>query len=87
MRYSTTTTTLILTAVNLLMGAAVIAQDVGELCPTDQAGFVGCGINPSVNDGRSYIFICNGEEFVLFADCGPGYGCEVTSYTTAVCLP
>ncbi|KAF8147435.1 hypothetical protein K438DRAFT_1780059 [Mycena galopus ATCC 62051] len=54
----------------LFVGAA-ITQDVGEPCDEAGAGDIGCSNNPSVNGGNSYIFICNGQEFVLFADC-PG---------------
>jgi hypothetical protein len=40
------------------------------------AGDVGCANTPSVNSGNAYIFICNGEEFVLFADCASEFGCK-----------
>ncbi|KAJ6563958.1 hypothetical protein B0H19DRAFT_1258486 [Mycena capillaripes] len=48
-------------ALSFFAGAA-IAQDVGEPCPADQAGDVGCAATPSVNGGNSYIFICNGQD-------------------------
>ncbi|KAJ7579929.1 hypothetical protein C8J56DRAFT_1053703 [Mycena floridula] len=54
----------------------VVAQDVGQPCPADQAGAVGCANTPSVNNGNAYIFICNGQEFVLFADCASPFGCQ-----------
>ncbi|KAJ6563959.1 hypothetical protein B0H19DRAFT_1258487 [Mycena capillaripes] len=71
-------------ALSFFAGAA-IAQDVGEPCPADQAGDVGCAATPSVNGGNSYIFICNGQEFVLFADCGSPTSCRTEGPKNAVC--
>ncbi|KAJ7635326.1 hypothetical protein FB45DRAFT_1026214 [Roridomyces roridus] len=65
--------------------AIVTAQDVGQPCPADQAGDVGCANTPSVNGGNAYIFICNGEEFVLFADCASPFGCQTEGPKNAVC--
>ncbi|KAF9480765.1 hypothetical protein BDN70DRAFT_877202 [Pholiota conissans] len=69
-----------------LFSGAVMAQDVGEPCPADQAGDVGCANTPSVNNGNAYIFICNGQEFVLFADCGSPLGCMTEGPKNAVCI-
>ncbi|KAJ3739066.1 hypothetical protein DFH05DRAFT_1515396 [Lentinula detonsa] len=76
--------TSVMLAFSLLVGAAV-AQDVGEPCPADQAGDVGCANTASVNNGNAYIFICNGEEFVLFADCASPFGCQTEGVKNAVC--
>ncbi|KAJ7431929.1 hypothetical protein B0H11DRAFT_2128147, partial [Mycena galericulata] len=65
--------------------AGAMAQDVGEPCPADQAGDVGCANTPRVAGGNSYIFICNGIEFVLDAVCGSPTDCVVTGPQTAFC--
>ncbi|KAJ7613022.1 hypothetical protein FB45DRAFT_1036553 [Roridomyces roridus] len=65
---------------------AAKAQDVGEPCGESGAGDVGCANTPSVNGGNAYIFICNGEEFVLFADCASPFGCVVEGPKNAVCV-
>ncbi|KAF8908891.1 hypothetical protein CPB84DRAFT_1766263 [Gymnopilus junonius] len=70
----------------LFFAEAARAQDVGEPCPADQAGDVGCANTPSVNNGNAYIFICNGEEFVLFADCASQFGCRTEGPKNAVCF-
>ncbi|KAJ3720570.1 hypothetical protein EV361DRAFT_876213 [Lentinula raphanica] len=74
----------LLLAFSLFVGMAV-SQDVGEPCPADQAGDVGCANTPSVNNGNAYIFTCNGEEFVLFAACGTPFGCKTEGPKNAVC--
>ncbi|KAJ7135792.1 hypothetical protein C8R44DRAFT_976584 [Mycena epipterygia] len=71
-------------AFSFFAGAAM-AQDVGQPCPADQAGDVGCANTASVNGGNAYIFICNGEEFVLFAPCGSPTGCMTEGPKNAVC--
>jgi len=48
-------------------------------------GDVGCANTASVNSGNAYIFICNGQEFVLFADCGSPFGCKTEGPKNAVC--
>jgi len=48
-------------------------------------GDVGCANTASVNGGNAYIFICNGQEFVLFADCGSPFGCKTEGPKNAVC--
>ncbi|KAK7438487.1 hypothetical protein VKT23_018101 [Stygiomarasmius scandens] len=68
---------------SLLMGA--VAQDVGESCPADEAGDVGCANTASVNGGNAYIFQCNGQEFVLFAPCGCPTCCRTEGPKNAVC--
>ena len=43
-----------------------VSSLVLDLAPS--TGDVGCANTTGVNGGNAYIFICNGEEFVLFAD-------------------
>ncbi|KAJ6558827.1 hypothetical protein DFH09DRAFT_1485922 [Mycena vulgaris] len=69
---------------SLFVGAAM-TQDVGQPCNEAGAGDVGCAATPSVNGGNSYIFICNGQEFVLFADCATPTSCRVLGPKNAVC--
>ncbi|KAF9034301.1 hypothetical protein BJ165DRAFT_1512860 [Panaeolus papilionaceus] len=81
MKFSTSTT-LVLS----FIASIVVAQDVGQPCPANEAGAVGCANTPSVNNGNAYIFQCNGFEFVLFAPCASPTGCKVQGPFNAVCV-
>ncbi|KAJ6577677.1 hypothetical protein B0H19DRAFT_1252997 [Mycena capillaripes] len=72
-------------AFTFFVGAAMV-QDVGKPCPTDQAGDIGCANTANVNGGNTYIFICNGQEFVLFAPCSSPLGCKTEGPKNAVCF-
>ncbi|KAF5345311.1 hypothetical protein D9758_008513 [Tetrapyrgos nigripes] len=65
--------------------ATAVAQDVGQSCPSNEAGAVGCANTASVNGGNAYIFQCNGFEFVLFAPCGCPTCCRTEGPFNAVC--
>ncbi|KAJ3767245.1 hypothetical protein FB446DRAFT_755479 [Lentinula raphanica] len=80
-------TPLILT-LNLIMVTALVAAQgspIGQSCSSSEAGELLCAVDPSMNNDNPYIIICNGEEWVLFANCGPGQGCAVTAIGVANC--